>query len=50
MEWSNWQWASGADLSSISFQVKLYEGTNVIEFVYNQEAGSVALADAGARP
>ena len=48
MEWRNWMWASGAAAASISFQIKLYEGTNIIEFIYNQEAGSVALADPGA--
>ncbi len=42
VEWRNWEWnyVSGT-VPVISFQVKLYETTNVIEFVYREEAGAV---------
>ncbi len=36
-EWRNWEWDWLASASVISFQCKLYEGSNKIEFVYNQE-------------
>ncbi|MCC9070296.1 hypothetical protein LNQ49_01590 [Flavobacterium sp. F-65] len=36
-EWKNWKWAYNASSPVISFQVKLYEGTNSIEYIYNQE-------------
>lgn len=47
VEWKNWEWNwnSGAT-PVISFQVKLYETTNVIEFVYRQENGAVASGSA----
>ncbi|ESU19283.1 hypothetical protein FCR2A7T_27080 [Flavobacterium cauense R2A-7] len=47
VEWRNWEWNwnSGAT-PVISFQVKLYETTNVIEFVYRQEATNVASGSA----
>lgn len=47
VEWRNWEWNwnSGAT-PVISFQVKLYETTNVIEFIYRQEATAVALGSA----
>lgn len=47
VEWKNWEWNwnSGAT-PVISFQVKLYETTNVIEFVYRQESGTVASGSA----
>jgi hypothetical protein len=35
-EWSAWEWRWNASDSVISFQVKLYETTNVIEFIYEQ--------------
>jgi hypothetical protein len=41
MEWRNWKWANDATAASISFQVKLYEGSNIIEFCYMQETGTV---------
>ena len=41
MEWKNWQWNWSATGSIISFQVKLYETSNVIQFVYKQESGTV---------
>lgn len=45
VEWLNWQWDYTAT-AGISFQVKLYEGTNRIEFVYRQEAGPLISPDA----
>jgi hypothetical protein len=41
-EWLNWEWNWNASVDVISFQVKLYEGTNVIDFVYRQESGAVS--------
>ena len=38
-EWKKWKWAYNASSPVISFQVKLYEGTNSIEYIYNQELG-----------
>lgn len=40
-EWKNWQWNYSATSAAISYQVKLYEGTNIVEFIYQQEAGAV---------
>ncbi|SFC55749.1 Fibronectin type III domain-containing protein, partial [Flexibacter flexilis DSM 6793] len=42
IEYLNWQWNYNATGSTISFQVKLYEGTNKIEFIYQQESGAVS--------
>lgn len=39
-EWLNWRWPASATVANISFQVKLYESTNVIQFVYRPEAGA----------
>ena len=39
MEWLNWQWQYDAVGSQISYQVKLYESTNNIEFYYKTEFG-----------
>ncbi|MBD2713615.1 fibronectin type III domain-containing protein [Microvirga sp. STR05] len=36
-EWQNWEWRWGVNLAVISFQVKLYEGSNRVEFIYQQE-------------
>lgn len=41
MEWLNWEWSAYADTAVISFQVKLYETTNQIEFIYRQESGNL---------
>ncbi len=41
VEWRNWEWNWNSANPVMSFQVKLYETTNVIEFVYRQETGSV---------
>jgi len=47
LQYANILWDFAAVTPSISFQVKLYEGTNVIEFVYQQESGSVELNSSG---
>ncbi|MFZ5999008.1 MAG: hypothetical protein ACOYW3_00735, partial [Bacteroidota bacterium] len=43
IEWRNWRWSYTATSENISFQVKLYESTNVIQFVYRQEAGAISV-------
>ena len=40
-EWKNWKWNYQATGATISFQVKLYEGTNTIEYIYNPEAAAI---------
>jgi hypothetical protein len=47
LQYANLLWDFAATTPTISFQVKLYEGTNIIEFVYQQEAGSVELNSSG---
>jgi hypothetical protein len=47
MQWANVMWDFAASNPSISFQVKLYEGTNIIEFIYKQESGAVQLNSSG---
>nr|WP_244877125.1 T9SS type A sorting domain-containing protein [Flavobacterium suncheonense] len=46
VEWKNWEWNYSSTSAVISFQVKLYETTNEIEFVYRQEATAVASGSA----
>jgi hypothetical protein len=41
MEWLNWKWSWTASTAGISFQVKLYEVDNKIEFIYRQDAGTL---------
>ncbi|GAB2966334.1 hypothetical protein GCM10027048_40800 [Hymenobacter coalescens] len=41
MEWLNWRWGKGAPQPVVSFQVRLYEGSNRIEYSYRAEAGSL---------
>jgi hypothetical protein len=41
VEWLNWQWNYSANAAVISFQARLYESTNVIEFQYRQEGAAV---------
>jgi hypothetical protein len=53
VEWRNWFWDKNAATAAIpnptiSFQVKLYETTNVVEFLYRQEAGVVSPVSLGA--
>jgi hypothetical protein len=45
-EWLNEQWYYSASGNTISFQVKLYEGTNAIQFIYRQETGTATAASA----
>ncbi len=40
-QWKNVKWNSGSDSAVISFQVKLYETTNNIEFIYKDEENPV---------
>jgi hypothetical protein len=42
IEWYNVRWYYSVTDPTISFQVKLYEGTGVIEFIYRQESGSLS--------
>ncbi|MBN8669909.1 MAG: T9SS type A sorting domain-containing protein [Chitinophagales bacterium] len=46
-ECRNWLWDYAASTPCISFQVKLYETTNIIEVVYHQESGSVQVNTSG---
>lgn len=46
VEWLNWEWNFNSADPVISFQVKLYETTNVIEFVYKHEPDTVNSASA----
>lgn len=39
-EWKDWEWNWNADDSVVSFQVKLYETTNEIQFTYHWEKPS----------
>ncbi len=48
MEWRNWQWDWQAAGTTITFQCKLYEGSNVIEFIYRQESGAISNTSGGA--
>lgn len=47
VEWRNWQWNYNATTNPvISFQVKLYETTNIIDFIYRQEVGAIVSGSA----
>ncbi len=39
-EWSNVRWQYDATQSTLSFELKLYEGSNQIEFCYKDEGGT----------
>jgi len=52
-EWKRWEWRYNSDSSVVTFQVKLYETSNVIEFYYKDEgdapvspSASIGIADA----
>ncbi|MEZ4839069.1 GEVED domain-containing protein [Flavobacterium sp.] len=47
VEWLNMEWHWNSTVG-ISFQVKLYEGTNIIEYVYRPEAGGNPTGSSGA--
>ncbi len=40
IEWYNVEWYYSVNTPTISFQVKLYEGTGVVQFIYRQESGT----------
>ncbi len=46
IQYLNVKWNSGATAAVISFQVKLYEATGKIDFIYRPEAGTVTAASA----
>lgn len=46
-ECRNWLWDYAATSPSVSFQVKLYETTNIIEILYKEESGTVQLNTSG---
>lgn len=41
VEWRNWEWNYNAGSPVISFQARLHETTNVIEFAYRQDAAAI---------
>ncbi|MDW8272513.1 MAG: fibronectin type III domain-containing protein, partial [Bacteroidota bacterium] len=41
IEWNNVRWYYSQTTPTISLQVKLYEGTGVVQFIYRQESGSL---------
>ena len=45
-EWLNWSWNWMSEGMVISFQVKLFEGTNEIAFIYRQEADNIVSGEA----
>ena len=47
IQWHNAQWDYSATAGSLSFQLEIFETTNVIEFVYNKEAGAIANGNGG---
>lgn len=46
IEWLNVEWRYTVNAPVISFQVKIYEATGAIEFVYRQDAGTVVTGTA----
>lgn len=42
VEWSQMEWSYSASTWGVGFQVKLYETTNVIEFIYNRNGNATA--------
>lgn len=46
IQWLNARWIWTGTAAAISFQLKLYETTNVIDFVYRQQTGALASASA----
>ncbi len=46
MEWLNWEWRYSSTSPVVSFQVKLYETTNVIEFIYDDAGNPPVIASA----
>lgn len=58
IEYKNWHWNYSATSGVISFQAILYEGSNVIRYIYKPESGSITgtptasigIGDAGGTP
>lgn len=48
IQWSGCKWDYNGTSPAMSFQAKLYETTNIIEFIYMQESGSIASNSGGA--
>lgn len=48
LECKNWQWNYSATTATISFQIKLYEGSNLIQYIYRPESGAINTASGGA--
>ena len=46
VEWLNMKWYWGATNPAISFQIKLYEATGEIEFIYRTELGNIVSGSA----
>lgn len=46
VEWARARWSYSGTSATISFQAKLYETTNVIEFLYRRETGGTSNAQA----
>ena len=40
IEWLEWEWRYDANVEVVSFQVKLYESSNKIQFIYRPESNS----------
>lgn len=45
-QYRNWEWNFGTNAATISCQIRLYESTNIIEYIYNQEAAAASNASA----
>jgi hypothetical protein len=43
LEWQNWSWYYFCNCNAVSFQLKLYESTNVVEFVYQQGVTNISM-------
>jgi hypothetical protein len=48
MEFKNWKWNYSGTAAAISFQIKLYETSNLIQFIYRQEGGAINTNSGGA--
>jgi hypothetical protein len=48
IQWSGCKWDFNAASAVMSFQVKLYETSNIIEFIYMQESGLIVANSGGA--
>ena len=46
VQWNNVYWKYIATMAGIAFQLKIYEGTGVVEFIYHQLSGSLSSASA----